>query len=205
MQIQTKVKALLSILIKLKEFISVLIFYSAFIYSPSTPDLIIQYNEADFFSEASKAETRDNGVRSIITITLSNNSDKNLDNIDITINDVAMIDSIFGRSSLNKFNEDMARLVSFERNKNNKITLKNINMIPSGHNIQIQMHGSFYQNMFTNRLDVQANTSSISIVKEVTATGFILHLQKYGNIFFSIIVCVGLFVGFRRLDREVEK
>ena len=185
--------------VKLKEAIGVIIFYFTFIYTPANPDIEVIYSEVDYLAEPPK-ESKESHLNSLITIRLANKADRDIEDVELIINDVINISSIYGRASINSFNEEMSELVNYTR-KEDQIVFKKLKRIPSGHNIQIQMHGNFYHNILSNRIDFFANSNKIKFTKEYLSTGFSYHIDKYKHVYFSLLIILLIWIGFKRFER----
>jgi hypothetical protein len=207
MQYNTILKDILRFLKAFKETIILIGFYLPFGITPASPDLIATYSEADFFStptSESDAYRGKNDIRSIITLTISNNSNRDIEDLEVTINDVAKIESIYGRSSLNKFNSIMSDIVKLDEEIERKFILKNINRIPQGHNIEIQLYGYFYTSLFEKRIDLNANTNKIQYIHEHLSSGKAYYIEKYLNIILSLVLLFFIYIAFKRFYLEVK-
>jgi len=199
---------LLSAAKNLKELIGYISFYFLLLANPLSPDLVVSYEETPYFSLSppdsdihsnTKLEDKDS---SILTITFWNKSKDPISNIEIEISGIANLDSIRGRSSSFRIDNEISKAVEIEKTANNQIFLKNIKNIPAGHNIQIQIIGTVLTFIVEDRIKITSNARSQQITRMTKVSGFWGFFSSQSSTIFAMIFTILLLIGLRRFYQQ---
>ncbi|MFC1750600.1 hypothetical protein ACFL2V_17540 [Pseudomonadota bacterium] len=191
-----------------KELIGVFSFYFLLVAHPLSPDLEVNYDKSPYFvlntSEplslfGNEVTAKDS---SVFTLTLANKSKDPITDMEVEIGGVVKIDSIGGRSSSIRINDEISNKVEIEEKDNYRVFLKNVKSIPAGHNIQIQMTGQFLDLLVKGRVRVtsSAKTQHVSEMHNVTGLWGLFYSQS--DTFFAIISVILILVGLKRFYND---
>lgn len=203
------IKVILSRLIYFKEVIGVIIFYAAFVSSPFTPDLVVQWSIEPFFintpKQGSIRRVDQKTDVDIITITISNKSNKTVSVHDFRFNGLESISQIGARSSAAYLNDGARSLIESKQVESSTYAFPGIKEIPAGHNIQIQIVGSMYRLLlFKKRIVVLSTAENTSVEQKSKASGFALFIDNNLSTIGSIITVILILLGAKRIVKGRE-
>jgi len=194
------IKKCLAILFNWKELIGLLIFWQAILSAPFSVDLSVTYSSNPVFIPLVSEQSSEDA--SMFQIVVTNESSDSISNIEVTLNGINKVYLTGYRTSSKRLMESYGNAIDYEFRDETSLYLSELEEIPSGHNVQIQLLVEEAKFLLGSRINVTADSENIEVSGVSKVSGFWGFLASYSNF---IVVCLAMgaiILGLTRMKGE---